>query len=103
MNGIHGVEPKEAGNVIMDEAWARISLRLVPGMDPADVAAKVEPNYEPMLLPGYAKSSKKLVLQHGADTSTPTFQAAKPAFALGYQHEPVVIGCGASIPFVERD
>ena len=104
INGIRGGGAKgEAGNVIMDTAWARLSIRITPGMDPEEVAAKTE-----AALKNRAPAGVRVTVEHeacapawGTSTEHPYFAAAQQAFADGYGVEPVTIGCGASIPFVE--
>lgn len=97
--GIRG----QTGNVLMDRAWARLSLRLAPGQDPAQVRAAFvdhlrretppwcELTITERAVPGRAWST---------DTTHPAFQAAERALKIGFGVDPVCIGCGASIPFV---
>jgi cysteinylglycine-S-conjugate dipeptidase len=98
-SGVRG----QTGNVIMDAAWARIGIRIVPDQDartvqdalcahlrrhaPADMAIELTPRGEPA--PAWSTA-----------TDHPAFAAARRALHTGFGVEPVAIGCGASIPFV---
>lgn len=106
VNGIHaGGEPGQAGNVLVDRAWARLSLRLAPGQDPdacldalaaqlrraAPASVDLQIEREPGTAPAWTTS-----------TEHPAFAAAMQAVAAGYDHPAVTIGCGGTIPFVGR-
>jgi acetylornithine deacetylase/succinyl-diaminopimelate desuccinylase-like protein len=93
---------KAAGNVIMDEAWARLSFRIVAGQDPGEIQKCVE-NYirsnipwglELDLTKGGAAPAWKGNVEH------PAFQATVKATKKGYGREPLVVGCGGSIPLI---
>lgn len=105
VNAIHaGGEPGAAGNVIMDEAWARVSLRLSPGMDAEQAHAALEARCRE-LCPDCAEltiSAEATAQPWSTQTDHPLFDACNAAFAHGYERQPVVVGCGATIPFVEN-
>ena len=102
VTGIQAGERGRTGNVIMDAAWARLGLRIVPGMDGARCLALLQEH-----LRRHTPAGCELVLTpggHGAawstDTAHPYFACAHRALAAGYGRDAVAIGCGASIPFV---
>jgi len=89
--------------VEVDEGRARIGVRIVADMDPADVRERLEAALRRAAPWGVEVSVAGLTA--GApwitDTSHPAFQAAFRALAKGYGREAVAIGCGGSIGFVE--
>ncbi len=103
INAIQASSRKDARNIICESAWARVGIRIVPDLEPADVQAK--------LLAALKKSVPwGLELQVHADQAVgawytddthPAFQAAFRALQKGYGTQAVAIGCGGSIPFVE--
>jgi len=93
---------KIAGNVLMDSAWARIGLRLVPDMDPKKCSA---------ILQAYLKKNcpwgLQLTIKEEAGVApwktTPThpiFKVAADSMTKAYGKKTVFIGCGGTIPFV---
>ncbi len=102
INAIQCGERGRTGNVVMDSAWARIGLRIVPDQDPAQMMRALCDH-----LRAQAPTGMHLTLEErepgpawGTDTAHPAFAAARAALARGFGVEPVAIGCGASIPFV---
>ena len=92
----------KTGNVIMDRAWARLGIRIVPGQDAATVQAALIAH-----LKAHAPAWATLTLTPSRTgdawataTDHPLFATAREALTLGYGTAPVDIGCGASIPFV---
>lgn len=94
---------KNTSNQLVDWARAKVSLRIVRGMDPVkslqrlcDFLAQDPPfGAEVKVQPG-AAGDPWYVEPRG-----PAFAAAEQALKLGYGKDPVYIGCGGSIPFVE--
>jgi acetylornithine deacetylase/succinyl-diaminopimelate desuccinylase-like protein len=100
--GLEAVPLAEAANQLVSEARARVSVRIPPGQDaerardrlveflavdsPLGAEVQVEPD---VAVPGWC-----------TETEGPAFEAARRALAAGYGREPVVIGCGGTIPFV---
>ncbi len=91
-----------AANQLVDEARARIGVRVAPGQDPARVARCVidfvthAPPYEAQVeavavaeVPGWR-----------TEAEGPAFDAARRALAAGFGCDAVTIGCGGTIPFV---
>jgi acetylornithine deacetylase/succinyl-diaminopimelate desuccinylase-like protein len=103
VNAIQASSRKDARNIIVDSAWARVGIRTVPDMDPKEVekglieALKKDPPW----------GVQVEVHKEGAgswwytSTEAPAFKAALKALREGYGTEPVTIGCGGSIPFVD--
>jgi cysteinylglycine-S-conjugate dipeptidase len=103
VNAIQASSRKDARNIVNDVAWARVGVRLVPDMDPADVLARLQ-----AALREAAPWGVQVTFQvHNAgaawktDVSHPAFQAAFRALEKGYGREALAIGCGGSIGFVE--
>lgn len=101
--GIDAPTVQDASNQLLDAARAKVSLRIVPGMDPkkslkllCDFLAK-DPPYgaQVKVIPGAAGDPWKI------EPSGPAFAAAERALEKGFACKPVYIGCGGSIPFVE--
>jgi acetylornithine deacetylase/succinyl-diaminopimelate desuccinylase-like protein len=97
--GIRG----QTGNVLMDSVWARLSLRLAPGQDPKKISTALREHVQQQT-PAWC--SLKLT-ERGSpgcawstNTEHPAFQAGCRALRDGFGVDPVLIGCGASIPFV---
>ena len=102
VSSIQAGERGKTGNVIMDSAWARISLRVVPDMD-AHVCATMMEDF----LRQHCPSNMDLSIKRrsagapwGSPTDHPLFATALAALEHGYGKKPVFIGCGGSIPFV---
>jgi acetylornithine deacetylase/succinyl-diaminopimelate desuccinylase-like protein len=103
VNAFQASSRKEARNIICDHAWARVSVRLVPDMDPKATAEALTAHLK-AAAPWGLKVDVKCEA-HGSwwytDTSTPVFQAAARALEAGFGKEALTIGCGGSIGFVE--
>lgn len=103
VNAIQASSREMAANIITDVAWCRLGIRIVPDMSPQDTleiltkfikeAAPwgVEVKITPESLAGWWST----------DFEGPAFEAAKIALKKGYGREPVMTGCGGSIPFVQ--
>ncbi|MBI5138565.1 MAG: M20/M25/M40 family metallo-hydrolase [Candidatus Vogelbacteria bacterium] len=93
----------QASNVIMDSAWAQIGIRLVPNMMPEKVIKLLDDFLKKNVEKGFRLDVKmdhvlppwKTSIEH------PAFRAAERALKKGYGKEPVYMGCGGSIGFVE--
>lgn len=92
-----------AGNVLQDCAYARIGIRLAPGME-AVLATKQLIDFMKNLVP--AGMECEFTPEDGAnpfttDVSHPYFKQMSEAMATAYESETKFIGCGASIPGAE--
>ncbi|MCF0221694.1 MAG: M20/M25/M40 family metallo-hydrolase [Fibrobacter sp.] len=92
-----------AGNVLQDTAYARIGIRLAPGMD-ADVATRQLVEFLKQQVPYGIEI--KMDIEDGAnpfvtDTDHPFFKLMSSSMGLAYQSPTKFIGCGASIPGAE--
>jgi acetylornithine deacetylase/succinyl-diaminopimelate desuccinylase-like protein len=103
VNAIQVSNRKDARNIISDTAWARVGVRLVPDMDPAEVQAALEGAIRRAAPWGVEVAVKPLTA--GApwktDVAHPAFRAAFESLRAGFGREALAIGCGGSIGFVE--
>ncbi len=102
VNAIQASSRKQAGNIINDTAWAKVTIRLVPDMDPQSVA-KLLGDFLKQRTPWGLETEVKVEAANGAwatDPTGPAFDAANRALEKGYGRSPLKIGCGGSIPFV---
>jgi len=102
VNAIQASSRKEARNIIVDSAWARVGLRLVPRMDPARAQKKLVAAIRKAA--PWGVEVKVEAAGHGGawktDVNHPAFEAAGRALRAGYGKEPLFIGTGGSIGFV---
>jgi acetylornithine deacetylase/succinyl-diaminopimelate desuccinylase-like protein len=91
-----------AANIICDVAWARIGIRIVPDMVPAEVKQLLIDHLRARVPWGLEMTISNDVADTWwmTDPTGPAFEKARKALALGYGKEPVIMGCGGSIPFV---
>lgn len=103
VNGIQAGSKGQVGNVLMDSAWARLGVRIVPGMDPARTAGLLEAHLRAAAPEGMtiSVSIESVAAAWSTETGHPLFAACKAALETGYGATPVEAGCGATIPFVE--
>jgi acetylornithine deacetylase/succinyl-diaminopimelate desuccinylase-like protein len=103
VNAIQASSRKQAGNIINDAAWAKVTIRTVPDMDPRRVAELLQKQLREVA-PWGVEVTFKLEACSGPwsiDPQGPAFDAAEAAMLKGYGKPPLKIGCGGSIPFVE--
>jgi acetylornithine deacetylase/succinyl-diaminopimelate desuccinylase-like protein len=104
VNAIAASSRKEARNILVEGAWARVGIRLVPDLDPKEVLRSLTE----ALLRDPPFGVHVTVHPEGAagpwstSTEAPAFRALWTALREGYGKEPVAIGCGGSIPFAEH-
>ena len=103
VNGLlSGYTGEGAKTVLPAKAMAKVSCRLVPDQDPAEVERLMEAHVARVAPAGVMVTVRHL---HGgrpwrADLEGPLFEAAKRALAAEFGREPVVTGEGGSIPVV---
>jgi cysteinylglycine-S-conjugate dipeptidase len=91
---------RNAGNVLQDCAWARVGVRLAPGMDWQVALRQLETHLRAHCPWGLELTLKA---EDGANpwttaTDHPYFHRMLAAMEQGYGVAPRIIGCGASIP-----
>jgi acetylornithine deacetylase/succinyl-diaminopimelate desuccinylase-like protein len=99
---LEGVPIAGSANRLMEEASARVGLRLAPSQD-AQRAAKLLTDFLRRDPPnGVTVEVTVESAASGWETSPvgPAYDAARHALEAGFGHELALIGCGGSIPFV---
>ncbi len=101
--GIDAPGVDEAGNVLNASARAKINLRLHPQEDPQDAWAALQRH-----LADYAPWGATVEVEldeqgwgFAADAQGPVYDQARAAFADAWGTDPVDVGIGGSIPFVQ--
>ncbi|HMP06922.1 MAG TPA: dipeptidase [Lacipirellulaceae bacterium] len=103
VNGLtSGYQGEGAKTVLPARASAKLSFRLVPRQDPAQVALALRRRLEELLPPGIRMTLRE---HHGAPgvvmpLDSPYLQAAARAIESGFGRRPVMIREGGSIPIV---
>lgn len=101
--GIDAPQVAKTSNQIVESARAKVSIRIVSGMDPEKSRQRLcdflkkDPPYgaQVTVKPGTAGRPWKV------DPVGPAYEAAARALKKGFGRDAVFIGCGGSIPFVE--
>ncbi len=103
VNGIYGgYQEKGSKTIIPSSAGAKITMRLVPDQEPADIMRIVK-NHLQQLCPDFVEMTIREAYATGPvlfDIHTSLIQSACEALQEGFQHKPVYIRCGGSIPVV---
>jgi len=103
VNGLlSGYTGEGAKTVLPAKAMAKVSCRLVPDQDPADIERLMDAHIEKVAPTGVTVTVKHL---HGgrpwrAELDGPIFDAARRALKKAFDREPVIVGEGGSIPVV---
>jgi acetylornithine deacetylase/succinyl-diaminopimelate desuccinylase-like protein len=103
VNALQASSRQQAGNVINDSAWAKVTIRLVPDMDPKKILKQLQ-DHLTQACPWGLEVKFTVEAANGpwsTDPTGPAFEAAEAALMAGYGKAPYKIGCGGSIPFVE--
>ena len=107
INALQSSSRAQAGNTLNDIAWARVSVRVAPNMDSQKVSDALIQHLKSHTPWGTELkiTSDALATPWAIDAShphnKPAFDAALRALKKGYGTEPVLMGCGATIPFVK--
>src|SRR4051812_28363379 len=103
VNGLlSGYTGEGAKTVLPAKAMAKVSCRLVPGQDPAEIEKLMAAHVARVAPKGV---TAKVTHLHGgkpwrAELNGPLFDAARRALAAAFGREPVITGEGGSIPVV---
>jgi len=102
VTAIQASSRKQAANIINDTAWAKVTIRVVPGMDPHKVSQQLEAFLRSKVPWGLEVTFKGDGggAAWSANPTGPAFEAADAALEKGYGVAPYKIGCGGSIGFV---
>jgi acetylornithine deacetylase/succinyl-diaminopimelate desuccinylase-like protein len=90
-------------NIINDVAWAKVTIRTAPDLDP-DTAVRAIERHLRENLPWGLELKLSVESSSGPWAIEPSgwaFEAADAAMKAGYGRAPLKIGCGGSIPFVK--
>ena len=104
VNGLlSGYTGEGAKTVLPAKAMAKVSCRLVPDQDPAEIEKLMDAHVSKVAPKGVTVTVKHL---HGgrpwkAKLDGPIFDAARRALAKAFEREPVIVGEGGSIPVVD--
>ena len=92
-----------SSNQIIDSVAARVSLRLVPDMDPKKTQKLLVKflTKDPPLGCKVEVTPETTATWWYCEPEGPAFDAARRALKLGYGTKPVTVGCGGTIPFVK--
>ena len=103
INAIQASSRGNAGNIINDVAWAKVTIRLVDRMNPEKVLGQLR-DFLASQVPWGLEIQFKTEACNGPWSTEPrgiAFEAAERALQKGYGCAPFKIGCGGSIPFVK--
>lgn len=103
VNALQASSRKQAGNIINDAAWAKVTIRVVPDMHPKKTLELLQDAIR-KAVPWGLEVSFQVEACNGSwaiEPSGPAFEAAAVAMEMGYGRAPFKIGCGGSIPFVK--
>lgn len=102
VNAFQASNKKDCANIINDQAWAHMGVRIVPGQDPKAILAALKKHLLKNAPWGVdvSFSNESASPAWTTDTDAPAFTAARTALQKGYGRPAVDMGCGGSIPFV---
>ncbi len=106
VNALQSSSRAQAGNTINDTAWAKVSLRIPPGMDAQKAWKRLRAEIEKRVPWGLELQIKERAIgepwltEPFSQSNAKAFEAAQRALERGYGKKSVFVGIGASIPFV---
>jgi len=103
INAIQASSQKEARNILCEKAYAKVGVRIVPNMSGEKTLSVLKDHLKKNVPWGLTVEFGNEVCGSWWETNTdhPAFEAATKALSRGYGCKAHLIGCGASIPFVE--
>ena len=103
VNALEAAPLAGASNQIVPTARARVGIRIVPDMDPHEVARMLVARLETDPPWGVQVRAETMAAAGHwlTDPEGPAFDAARRALEAGFGSPVAFIGCGGSIPFVE--
>lgn len=103
VNAVQASARSQAGNILVEGAWAKIGLRTVPNMDGEKTFELIQ-KFLDSKTPFGLKADIRLLSAGNwwrTKTDAPVFSRMEEALGFGWKKPAVQIGCGASIPFVQ--
>lgn len=106
VTAIQASSREQAGNIINDTAWAKVTVRVPPGMEASKVTECLTEYLKESVPWGLEISIAPKVgvdgwITHPDGKHRKVFAAARAALEEGYGARAVFAGCGATIPFVK--
>lgn len=103
VNALQASSRKQAGNIINDAAWSKVTIRLAKGMDAKKTLTLLQNHLKRQAPWGLDVTFKVEACTDPWDVEPKgmAFEAAERAMQKGYGKKPYFIGCGGSIPFVK--
>lgn len=105
---IHGIAGGFTGEglktVIPSKATAKVSMRLVPGQSPDEIAARLEEYLRSLCPPTVTLDFRVIGKAQPVkiDYTAPAVRAAAEAYEAGFGHKPVYLRGGGSLPIVHQ-
>jgi acetylornithine deacetylase/succinyl-diaminopimelate desuccinylase-like protein len=103
INAFAASNKHEARNILVDSAWARVGVRIVPDMQAQEVSRMLQQALIQSAPWGVHVDIHEDTANDAwyTESSHPAFAAAMEALERGYGKPCVLVGCGGSIPFVD--
>lgn len=107
VNALQASSKEQAGNIVCDTAWTRISVRIPPQMDANKVQTELL-NFIKKQIPWGLELTVNIETAVNPWNTDPfneknkaPFKAASQALKEGFENNVVFMGCGGTIPFVK--